>query len=110
MRWLNACRRELGRRVHKRGFRDSQQRLGNLSHRDQSLDRISGEHPAEEGIKRLGCLCGHHGGINRADLFEYLERVFGRKGRLAGAELVEEYSQRKDIAGQGRWFATDLLG
>ena len=38
------------------------------------------------------------------------EQIFRGEGRLAGAEFVEEYSQREDVAGLGRGLAANLLG
>ena len=65
---------------------------------------------AEERSKRLGGFGGHRVGIDRSDLVENLEQVVGREGRLAGGELVEEHSQREDVAGLGGRLAADLLG
>ena len=110
---VRQARRPSGRARSARSraaIRRSEQGVGDLFHRDRSLAGVADEHSAEERIKRLGCLCGHQVGIDRADLVEHLEQVVGGEGRLAGAELVEEYPQREDIAGQGRGLAADLLG
>ena len=93
----------------QRRFDGSQQDVGDFAHGDVALIRVSDEHPAQRA-SQTGRVHGRPAWrVDRTDLVEHLEDIVAREGRCAGAQLVEKYPQREDVAGMGRGLAPYLF-